>query len=133
MDFKDLDVAAHAEEGAVLELRHPYTDEVLMGDSDGKPMTITLLGADSPTFKRAVTDIQQASSKRKRHTPAEQERNVVNALARATVGWSDNFEWDGEPFPFTAENCRRLYTERAWVRSQVDEFMADRSNFLKAD
>jgi len=131
LDFDDLDLSAQAEEGAVLELRHPVTDETLTGDKDGKPLTITLLGADSATFKRAVNDIQQALSTRKKVTPAEQERNTVNALARATVGWSNNWTWGGKPFEFSAENCRKLYAERSWVRSQVDEFIADRARFFK--
>ncbi|MBM2293743.1 hypothetical protein JQX09_17580 [Sulfitobacter pseudonitzschiae] len=129
MDLNQLDMAEYAAAGAVLEVRHPATDEILMGD-DKKPMTITLLGADSPAFKRAVQDIQAANQKRKNVSPAEQERNTVNALARATVGWSDNWTWDGQPFPYSPENCRRLYSERPWTRTQVDEFIADRANFF---
>lgn len=128
-DLDNLDVSADAEKGATLEIRHPVTDEVLRDDA-GNPLTITLMGADSRTFKRAVNDIQMASSARKKVSAAEVERNTVDALARATVGWSDNWTWGGKPFAFSAENCRKLYAERTWVRSQVDEFVADRSQFF---
>ena len=130
MDFDDLDLSAQAEKGATLELRHPVTDEVLTG-ADDKPLTITVLGSDSPTFKRVVGDLAQAAQGRKKFTMAEQERNAVNILARATTGWSDNWVWGGEPFEFSAENCRKLYADRPWARSQVDEFIADRSRFFK--
>lgn len=129
MDLKDLDLGVKAEQGATMEVRHPITDEILMG-ADGNPLTIHLLGADGPTFKKAVFDIQQAASTRKKLTPSEQERNNVNALARATVGWSDNWLWDETPFHYSPENCRKLYTERPWVRVQVDEFIADRARFF---
>ena len=129
MDFDDLDLSAQAEKGATLELRHPVTDELLLG-SDDEPLTITVLGAGRTTFKRAVNEIQQANSTRKKITAAEQERNTVNALARATIGWSDNWVWGGEPFKYSAENCRKLYSERSWARSQVDEFIANRARFF---
>jgi len=130
MDLDILDLSAQAEQGATMELRHPVSDETLMG-ADGKPLTLTVLGADSPTFKRAVNDIQQATQGRKRMSPAEQERNTVNALARATTGWSKNWTWGGKPFEYSEVNCRKLYAERAWVRTQVDEFIADRSRFFE--
>tara|TARA_R110000744_G_scaffold117753_1_gene220170 strand:+ start:1240 stop:1641 length:402 start_codon:yes stop_codon:yes gene_type:complete len=130
MDLSKLNLAVMAEAGTTMEVRHPVTDELLTDDANGKPMTITLLGADSPTFKRAVSDIAQASQGRKKVSAAEIERNTVNALARATLGWSDNWTWDGKPFPYTDENCRKLYAERPWLRTQVDEFIADRSRFF---
>lgn len=129
MDLNDLDLATRAEAGATMEARHPITDEVLKG-ADDKPMTLTLLGADSPTFKRAMSDVQQALSGRKKVSTAEAERQAVNALARVTTGWSDNWTWSGEPFPYSPENCRKLYAERPWLRGQVDEFIADRSSFF---
>jgi len=129
MDMNNLDLAADAEKGATFSVRHPVTDELLTG-SDEKPLTIQVHGVDSATFKRAVQDINQAASGRKKVSPAEQERQTVNALARATIGWSDNWVWGGEPFKFSPENCRKLYAERAWLRAQVDEFIADRSRFF---
>lgn len=129
MDMNDLDLAADAEKGATLVVRHPVTDEILLG-SDEKPLTIQLLGVDSATFKRAVQDINVAGNGRKKVSPAEQERQTVNALARATIGWSNNWVWSGEPFKFSPENCRKLYSDRAWLRVQVDEFIADRTRFF---
>ena len=131
MDLSKLDLGKMAETGTELQVRHPVTDEVLTDDVKGEPMTIMVLGADSPTFKRAVSDIAQASQGRKKVSAAEIERNTVNALARATLGWSGNWTWDGKPFPYSDENCRKLYAERPWLRTQVDEFIADRSRFFK--
>ena len=130
MDMNELDLAPGAEAGATMPVCHPVTDEVLKGNDDN-PMTITLMGADSATFKRAIIDIQQATKPGKKLSAAEQERNTINALARITIGWSKNWTWDGKPFEFSAENARRLYAERPWVRGQVDEFIADRSAFFQ--
>jgi len=130
MDMDDLDLAPGAEAGATMELRDPYTDEVIRSD-DGEPWTITVMGADSPTFKRAIIDIQQATKPGRKMSPAEQERNTVNALARITIRWSKNWTWGKKPFEFSPENARRLYADRPWVRGQIDEFIADRSAFFR--
>lgn len=128
-DLSNLDVTAKAADGATYTVLHPADDTELMG-GDNKPMTIHLLGADSPAFKKAVQQIINATGTRKKLSADEQERNAVNALVKATVGWSDNWVWDGKPFLYSVENCRKLYTQRAWIRSQVDEFIAERSNFF---
>ncbi len=129
MDMNNLDLATDAAKGAVLTIRHPVTDEILKG-SDEEPLTIRLLGVDSAVFKKAVQDINHTVSGRKRISAAEGERRTTDALVSATVSWSDNWVWDGEPFKFSTENCTKLYTERAWLRIQVDEFIADRSRFF---
>lgn len=131
MDLSTLDTTSAAETGATLIVRHPVTGEDLKGE-DGNPMTLTLLGADSGAFKRAVSDSMKSNKGRKDLSIADAERSTVDMLARVTTGMSDNWTWDKEPFPFSKENIKRLYTERPWMREQVDAFIADRSNFLDA-
>lgn len=129
MDLADLDLTAAADKGAALTLRHPVTDEDLTDDK-GNPMRITVLGADSGEFKRIIADLsRKAQGRKKTPTLAEQERQTVDMLARVTTGW-DGIIWEGKALPFTADACRMLYTERPWIRRQVDEFIADTSNFF---
>lgn len=131
MDMNDLDTVAAADTGATMIVRHPVTGDDLMGD--GKPMTLTVLGADSGEFKRAVSDSAKARKPGKTATIADAERATVDMLTRITTGMSGNWTWDGKAFPFSKDNVKRLYTERPWLRQQVDEFIADRSNFLASN
>jgi len=62
MDLSTLDVAAAAEEGAELHLRHPTTNELLFDGDDKVPVTITLAGADSERFRSARARADQPSA-----------------------------------------------------------------------
>lgn len=128
-DLSQLDTVAAADTGATMTVRHPVTGDDLNG-ADDKPMTLTVLGADSGEFKRAVSDSAKARKPGKVATIADAERATVDMLTRITTGMSGNWTWDGKAFPFSKENVKRLYTERPWLRQQVDEFIADRANFL---
>ncbi len=128
MDMNDLDTVAAADSGATMTVRHPVTGDDLM--HDGKPMTLTVLGADSGEFKRAVSDSVKSRKPGKAISVAEAERATIDMLGRITTGMSENWTWDKKPFPFSKDNVKRLYTERPWIRTQVDEFIAERSNFL---
>jgi hypothetical protein len=58
-------------------------------------------------------------------------KQVIDGVVSATVGWS-NIE-DGEnPIPFSEGNARDIYTRFIWIREQLETFIADRANFLKA-
>ena len=128
MDLASLDMEAAADKGATLTLRHPRTDEDLT-DDNGKPMTVTVLGAESGEFKRIIADLhRKAQGRKKSPTLAEQERQTVDMLVRVTTGW-DGIQWEGKALAFNAENCRMVYAERPWIRRQVDEFIADAANF----
>lgn len=122
MDLSTLDLRKAADKGATMTLRHPVTDE----DTDIK---ITVLGSDSVTFRSAVSRLEREfGGKKKRPTIAEQERRTVDLLVAVTTGW-ENIDWDGKPLAFSADNAQMLYTERHWIREQVDAFMSDRGNY----
>lgn len=127
MDLAALDLAAYSDEGAELVLVHPIT---------GKPLDakITVIGPDSPRSRqaqRALLD-QLMEDRRKGKTPddIETERRAAAMAAALTIGWS-GIEWNGEPLPCTRENVMRVYTERRWVREQVEGFAAERANFFR--
>ena len=128
MDFADLDLAKTADSGADMHVRHPVTEEPLT--TDGKPITIRLLGADSAEFRNGVKAIANRSQSRKKPSLAEAERNAVELLARITTGWQ-GIVWNGEPLKFSRENAEMLYRERPWLREQADEFAGERANFFK--
>lgn len=129
MDLATLDTKAAAERGADLHLAHPVTFEPLFTD-DGKPLTIRLLGNDSREFRAGMSELAESRVGKKRTSLAAAEANGIDLLARVTVGWS-NIIYNGEPLKFSLENAKMLYRERPWIKEQVDEFVADRANFLK--
>jgi hypothetical protein len=130
MDVFALDPAAAANEGAVLELRNPDGSAMLNGE---QPVTIRLLGTDSDAYTQAsnaLTDRAMRNRGRQVLTAAGLLTDQINLLAKVTVGWW-GLEKDGEPFPFTEDNAKALYRV-AFIREQVEAFIADRGNFSKA-
>lgn len=128
MDLSELD--AGKESGEVMKLRHPVSKEEL-------PVTIALVGIDSERFRAASREIINRRLKnqtRRRDTSVkveEIEAESLEQLAAATLGW-EGVELDGKALPFSHVNALKLYRRLPWVKDQVDTFVADRENFLKA-
>tara|TARA_Y100000296_G_scaffold84935_2_gene119609 strand:- start:948 stop:1376 length:429 start_codon:yes stop_codon:yes gene_type:complete len=139
MDLSELDVQAAAENGAAMQLMHPATGEPL--EHDGKPITITLMGADSAAFRRSVAlamakqskardvDLSKATGEEIMATFDKGERAAVEHLLAVTIGW-DNIVWEGEVLPFSRENAAMVYSRHRWIRDQANKFIGDRTNYL---
>lgn len=122
-----------ADDGAILEVVHPENEEIIPG------MTITLLGQDSKVYRKIQLAKQQAAlnriSKGKRAVDLDAEKlaeDGIDDLVQLTTGWT-GFTLDGAALECTPENVRKVYGEWAWIKEQVQEFVADRSNFFRAD
>jgi hypothetical protein len=130
----DLSTLNPVDDGVALELSHPVTGEVLR-DDQGVAISITLLGQDSEAYQRAENQAQNrrlrdASRGRRATLTAEQiKAEALEVLVACTVAWH-GVVFEGVALECTATNVRRLYTERAWIREQVDAFVADRANFF---
>lgn len=130
MDLNNLK-PVKADDGALLELRHPETEDVIEG------MTITLLGQDSAVYRKIQLSKQQAAlariSKGKRAVELDAEKmgeDSIDDLVKLTTGWS-GFTLDGKELPATPENVRKVYSEWAWIKEQAQEFVASRANFFQ--
>jgi hypothetical protein len=135
MDLNSLKPAL-ADEGAVLELVHPNSEEAIPG------MTITLMGHDSAAYRKITLKKQQAllsrlsKGKKAIDYKAEQiDPDTVDELVALTVGWT-GFEMkdaDGILYPLeaTPDNCRTVYTEWKWIREQAQEFVSNRAHFFR--
>ena len=134
MDLSSLDTRKAAEDGATLTLRHPV-DDTPLADDKGNPITITVVGTDSSTFKRAM----HAQADKRLNTPNGRQRvtmqafedDTINLLVAATIDWSGIIV-DGAPLPFSNDNARKLYERFPWIKEQANTFIGDRANFLKA-
>lgn len=129
MDLSQLDTRAGAEEGAELVLLHPQTREPT-------DIVIRLRGEDSEAYQTQVREFQRKKldqarrTRRVTATPEEIEAEALELLVVATIGWNDSLTRDGQPYPYTPANARRLYEQFPWIREQVDEFVRERANFL---
>jgi hypothetical protein len=129
--------------GRKMTLLRPDNGEPLMdrrvenGEEKEFPVTITLLSQDSDEFKSTTRKIsnQRLQKQIKRgikkvaFSAEDIEADNLDLLSACTVGW-EGIGLDGAPLEFNRENARLLYRRCAWVREQVDEFIADRVNFL---
>ena len=127
MNIDQLETSLSADGSAVMELRDK-SGATLM-DSDGKPITITLLGKDSDAFKKRQNEIDNrryAAGARLKLTAEALKADSVSLLAKCTVGWSGITE------ECTYDNAVKLYSKVGEIREQVDVFIGDRANFSKA-
>lgn len=134
MDLSQLESINAAEEGAELELRSPVDGSPLFNDETGEPWTIRVLGMDSSRYqdvrhKLANRRLQKRGRGGIKMTAQEIEAGDLELICEITLGWS-GITLNKEPFEFTKPNVRQLYTNWPWIREQVEEFIADRANFL---
>jgi len=122
-----------ADDGAIFQVVHPESEEAIPG------MTITLLGQDSKVYRKIQLAKQQALlnriAKGKKVADLDAEKMAqdgIDDLVQLTTAWT-GFTLDGAALDCTPENVKRVYTEWAWIKEQVQEFVADRSNFFRAD
>lgn len=130
MDLNQLKTAK-ADEGVVMEVRHPETEEAIEG------MTITLLGQDSAVYRKISLAKQQVAlnriSKGKKIADLDAEKlaeDSVDDLVKMTVSWT-GFSLDGKDLKPTADNFRMVYAEWPWIKEQAQEFVANRANFFR--
>jgi len=122
-----------ADDGAVLNIVHPETEEVIEG------MTVTLLGQDSKIYRKLQLSKQQAAlnrmAKGKKALDLDAEKlseDSIDDLVKLTTGWT-GFELDGKVLDCTPENVRKVYADWAWIKEQVQEFVGNRANFFRAN
>jgi len=141
MDLLSLDAAATANDGRELLLNHP-TERTPLSQSDGKPVSITLLGKDSDQFIKSGRIIRNKKmeifKKGGKYSAALEDQEGIELIAYCTTGWSGipagwlDGSADPAPAEFSFSNAVKLYTRQKWVFEQADEFVGTRENFLKA-
>lgn len=138
-DIGSFDTVATAEEGAVMELRHPKTGDVLRhapkdGETIGRAMTITFRGKDSEAFRamaRRQSDRRIAQNMRTRQPILTEviEKDDIELMVAATKSW--DIWLNGEIPKSVPDRYREVYTKFPWIKEQGDEFIGVRSNFIK--
>ena len=129
MDLSNLKATQDAQS---LELLHPSTGTVLKDDS-GKAFTIDLLSSDTNSYKSEFNKLMKAAREQKgEQTARDAEEKACDMLAKITVGCY--LVMEGKPLKFSAQAIKDLYfnPEFTWIREQVEAFIRDRANFIKA-
>lgn len=127
------------DEARRMEILHPRTNKALKGpDGEG---WVEIYSSDSEIAKQHNRDLlrrRQAIAQRggrAQMTPEEQDAEATDLLVALTAGWS-LVDLDGNPIEmaFSRAAARELYDDPAtfWLRQQVDQWAADRSNFMPA-
>ena len=116
MDINTLYTAEAHEEGADIRIVSPL---------DGKETDfyITLQGIDSKAYRAAVRTYH-------RTLIAKEEGGEIDLLVAITKGWS-GLKNNGKDVVFDAKAAHDLYVNAPNVTSQIDQFVADRTNFIK--
>jgi len=127
-DLSQLNTRVACEEGADLEVLHPVTKEKL-------GCVIRLIGADADSYRDAMNrrvDARVAALQRgKTATAEDNEREQIALLVAATRNWTGIVE-NGEALKFSEAEAKRIYTQYPWLAEQVNAFITDRANFLRA-
>jgi len=123
MKLLDFDTRKGSDEGAVLKLRNPVTGEAT-------DAWIKLAGPDGKVAKTRRAEIRRRLRGMSMKNPDLNQLEEEAALTRVAM----TLDWGGieleKPLDCTPENVRTLYDRIPWVAEAVDDFLADRANFL---
>lgn len=104
---------------------------------DGKTVGVVLRGRNSREGLAAVrrngnARLADARAGRLEASVERNEQEFAAVLAACTVSWTFD-QLDGEPFPCTLENARRLWTDDRFRsdRERAEEFVSSDANFTK--
>lgn len=125
-DLNQLDVVTRANDGAKCVIRDPST-------GDDTTAYLLLAGMDSTVYKQAQHKIANARINRKstvRITIEEIEAEQIGILVECTLGWG-GMVLGGVEMPFDRATVRSMYEKFPTVREQAEQFISDRSNYLR--
>lgn len=124
MDLSHLnDLVEGQDRGADLTIVHPVTGDAM------PDLVLTIAGPDSNVQRRARMRTSDELLAYRGKPPAEdQERLVIEQLARFVIGW--RVKQDGVDLDFTFTNVTRLLTRFRFIRDQVDAFAVDRAVYF---
>ncbi len=130
-------LAPALDKGAFMQLTSP--DGSPLFDANKVPVGITMRARNSSAGLAAM----RASGNRRmdearrvgrvKVTVESNEAEGTETLVACTVGWTFSV-LDGQPFPFSEDNARRLWSDdrfRRW-RDLAEDFVASEANFTKA-
>jgi hypothetical protein len=135
-DISSLDTRTRSEAGVPMIVVHPKTRGPV-ARADGTTVFITLLGRCSDTYRDKQREIAERNAETAargiRQSRDEREQDDVELLVSCTKSWTID-QMDGEGFPCTDANARRLWSDTRflWLRDQAIAHIQTDGNFLPA-
>jgi len=142
MDLNQLFVT----ETAVIELKHPVTDKVLMDESKiPKPMSITILGTHTKPYqkiqrkvgfdmlkKNKIYDIEKMSLVEFELATSENEELELELFSNIIV--SCNLFMEGKEIKYSPKNMHKLLSDPRvfFIKEQMREEIAGKALFFKS-
>lgn len=128
-DLQAEKAAAVAEdEGTVVHIEDRAGNPMYWGEKEDKPVTITVAGRYSTTYRRVEAEIRKRPFKAKKLTLDKFDREQVEKVAACTLAWAGFF--DGKrPFELSRANAEALYMACPWVLDQLTEAMEEPARF----
>ncbi len=121
MDLSALDITQKAEDGVIMELRHPV-------DNTPTGVTLVLRGTGSKAVKAATNRYLKIRDD-ERKSDYEKERAADDLVVKCIVELR-NAEYKGEVVESTPDNIRWFVETFEWATTQILEFIGDLDNFL---
>ncbi len=159
MDFARINTQRDAERGATYHVEFIANSEDKSGEAlyhNGKPITIDVVGIEGQIGREAaarmVKSLDQADGRKGRRASNMSVAEILLSIdgkdeikawfyARLTTGWSnvfyladDKFDEEGaapEELAFSEGNAFMLYSTRPWIMEGLDNFLADKMNFMQ--
>lgn len=141
MDFalSDIDTKTGADAGT--EVAFTRLDGSPLLNAKKGPVGVTVLGADSATYRRLNREtgrkrLERMQKQRSRSLSDEQldaiEAEDIKLLANVTTGWFGVLDSKEKELPFSLEGVVELYTKFPVAREQAEQAINDRTRFIKA-
>lgn len=134
-DLSSLDTYTEAAKGVPMPLIDLRNGNPIYNPDDGSAVTITLLGRNSEEYRAVMRSVQKRRVERQQRGVQPSEDDIraddFEVIVACTKGWTIRM-LDGQPFPFSVENARRLWSDRRfqWLFERASMFIADDANFL---
>jgi len=132
MDLMDLKPKSDVVE---IFLKHPNTGDTLLNE-DGSEMTITVAAQHSSEYRNAMYEQQdrrikamQKKGSSSSYSAADIERDTLTLLAKITKSW--DLTYGAEKPKLTEAKAKEVYTDIFWIRSQIEEALAESADFTK--
>ena len=116
MELNSLYTLEEHESGAEVQIRDPATDELT-------DFFITVQGVDSRAYRTALRAFHRSILDNK-------DGGEIELLAAVTIGWR-GLEKNGKEVKFSQKAAKDLYQNAPAVAQQLDQFIANRKNFIK--
>ena len=124
MKLSTFDSTTNAEKGVEFKLIDPVT-------KTDTGASITLLGADSKTYKAKFKELQERHRLAgKQISTAEVEDDTIDLMAACTKTWKGLEKDDGSDFPCNFENAKALYKAYPEIYERCASFAMTRANFF---